>query len=270
MREFLSLYDAKIESLDMVKGYKTPQTPMELMEIVFDLAVHSYKDLYGKDYPPPYLFHVSQVDTGSGAMLVYQPSDVQRRAKMYAWSHDMGRALDMGRRHSILGARMIESLGMDNHYVRFAAAHHRWGQGLTAYGNDFPMLVDDATQSHNWDSVYRRLDITPLGIESLVVLLADNSKVLRTSGSFEPSIVPYSQALGDELIQDQIKRGRYWEGSYQHHVDQRGAIFLANIIPYLENRLEINYMATIEQAQERWPGQRREIVTLWNRFVYES
>ena len=107
------------------------------------------------------------------------------------------------------------------------------------------------------------------GIESLAVLLADNSKSFLIPGSFEPTIVPFTEELGYALIESQITRGRYERDGYTHGVEITGMKLLVATIPFLEEKLGIHYPDAIVRAQQRWMHDRAELVALWNDIAYD-
>lgn len=258
--------EQKERAIALIEDIQPPETLTEIRHLVVDLAAQSYGHEYGRDNPHPYITHIGQVARGSGGLLMHTSVETQRRAQILAWTHDIGRSVDMGPNHPIIGARMLRALGFDDSVVLFALAHHRWGLGEKSHANgNYPgkakialetghitEFLDEAVQKH--------------GVESLAVLLADNSKALLTPGSFEPTIVPFTEELGYQLIESQIVRGRFERGGYRHGVEMIGMKFLIAVIPYLEEKLGIHYTDAITRARDQWEFDRAEIVTLWNQI----
>lgn len=224
------------------------------------------------DGPPGAIFHIAEVATLTGVTLKNAPPEVQLAGQIKAWTHDLGRTVEKGPLHTAVGARMLEKLGFDLNIVSFALAHHRWGLGLPVLGNgNYPERARQALIDGKEDVLYRE-NVAKFGIEAMVVLLADNSKILTRPGSYEPTIVPFTEELGLELIQAQIDdRKRFTAESVTHRTELIGMRFLSRSIPFIEKELGIRYNPnTIVAAQEEWQRVRPEIVALWQKIAYDQ
>ena len=130
-----SLVEQRNHSLALVEGIHAPESLTRTRQLVIQLAARSYGHEYGRDHPPEYIMHQGQVATGTGELLIDTSVETQRRGQFLAWTHDIGRAVDMGPNHPIAGARMLRALGFDESVVTFALAHHRWGLGEKSFAN---------------------------------------------------------------------------------------------------------------------------------------
>ncbi len=247
-----------------------PLTLTKLKHIVVELAAKERGQEASFNHPPDYVLHVGQVATLAGISLINEPSEVQEVGQKLAWSHDIGRAVDLGKHHPIVGARMLEELKADSRLALFAVGHHRWGMGERAFANGvFPQEVIEAWKDHTIEKLYDRIE-DKFGIASMAVLLADNSKVPAKPGAFIPKICEFTEDLGMRLIDVQIERGRYEKGSLAHRVDMIGMYFLLGMGPYIESRLGIHYPSIVAQAQHQWENVGEpEIIDLWNRIAYD-
>ncbi len=263
------LIEQRDRAIAIIEGIRPPETLTEIRHLVVDLAVQSYGHEYGRDNPHPYITHIGQVATVSGELLQHAQVETKRRGQLLSWTHDIGRSIDMGPNHPIIGARMLRALGFDDSVVLFSLAHHRWGVGEKSLANgNYPGKAKIALETGRV-AVFLDESIQKHGIESLAVLLADNSKALLTPGSFEPTIVPFTEELGYTLIESQIARGRFERGGYRHGVEVTGMKFLVASIPFLEEKLDIHYTDVITRSRDLWVHDRAEIVALWNDIVYD-
>ncbi|MFZ5844894.1 MAG: hypothetical protein ACOY0S_00305 [Patescibacteria group bacterium] len=268
--DYRSSYPSVAEGIALVNGREKPATLMDLKRLVLTCAGGHLGETVAPE-PPGFIFHISQVATLAGIALIDQPEETQVAGQILAWSHDIGRAVELGRLHTLVGARMLESLGYDKKVVSFALAHHRWGLGLpNPYNGNFPLRVKEALEKDDVGVIFEEM-IANFGIEALVVLLADNSKELKTAGSFEPTIVPFNEELGHRLIQVQINHGRYQDGSYTHQVELIGMRFLLRLVPFLEDYLGINYNPNvITKARDWWMDERQSLIALWQEVAYHE
>jgi hypothetical protein len=240
-----------------------------------NLFLHLAYKAYPGETPPEYVLHSAQVATVTGAELS-KMDDIEKEWGMrYAWGHDMGRAVDLGSAHTMAGARILREFGYRPSLITFTLAHHRWGLGVPILSQDnFPEAVDKALSNGTIDSVMDEI-VAKRGIAALAVLLADNSKMPVAPGSFETKIVPFNLTNAESLIETQIKRGRYTEGSREHVMDQLGARFLHAMIPHLEKRLGMSYAPdgtgtdSISRAQARWPIDQEQLLAKWEKIHYD-
>lgn len=256
----------------LVAGHEKPESLTALKRLVLTVASEATAEAdFEPEGPPGAVFHIAEVATLTGRALIDAPERVQIAGQVLSWTHDAGRAVEKGPEHTLVGARMLKKLGFDDKVVTFAYAHHRWGLGIPVFGNgNYPERARQALIEGKEDVLFKEI-VNNFGIEALVVLLADNSKMLTRPGSYEPSIVPFTEDLGLQLIQAQIDRKRYEAGSAKHRTELIGMRFLSRAIPFIENELGIRYNPdTIMAAQAEWLRVRPEIVALWQKITYDQ
>lgn len=265
-------YSPLERTLEAAQKLNPPKTITELKHAVLQLTALSHPDALHKDLPPNYIFHIGQVATLTGVMLIDQPEEVQVAGQVLGWSHDIGRVVETGVEHITAGRRILEALHFNGKVAAFTVAHHRWGLGVPKLGgpDNFPQRAREALANGTTEALFTEIRES-WGIETLAVLLADNSKEPFMGDGIEQNIIPFTEELGRRLIQNQIDRGRYIPGGPTHEAELTGMKFLCAGVSYIEAYLGINYNPnTIIRAREVWQDERHELIAIWREIAYHT
>lgn len=264
-KETVSINNYEVQIDELLDGIEPNHTVTGTKNTFLRIAARAYPG----PKPPSYVHHAGQMSVLVGELLIHQEPEVQEDGQIFVFGHDMGRAVDMGRLHTLAGARILRKLGYEERFVIFALSHHRWGLGERALSHGgFITLVQDAMENGNFPKAASEI-INTHGVAALSTLLADNSKKPIFPGSFDTHIVPYDLGLATSLINAQIERGRYTRESEQHHIDEFGSQFLFALIPHIEEQLGVRYAPdgtgndAISRSLVRWPEERAVIDRLW-------
>lgn len=262
-------------------GLTRPDSVEGFEYLLYETAAMRWTEEFPPDRPPEYLFHVDQVDSVAanivGTSILADDPEVLFRTHELAYTHDLGRAVHMGKYHPVVGARMLEHMQADDAAIDFAVDHHRMGLGL-------PQLGEYSRAQAAIDYQEGRSNVDPVlifhetyGLAGCAVLIADSSKAYTDPDNPNMSrIAPFSEELFEELMQRQFRLNEenpakgYAPGSARHRTEIAGRDMILRMIDFLRDQYGIDYIRAIEQSQQDVPTRDAHVHDMWQEITEQE